>query len=187
MPNTVLPVSVEISGKEYKIRSDYRAAIDVQIAQADFDISDRERALVTLYILFEDFEQIPRDDLQEALDKAMWFLACGRKNRAKQKKKQPRLVDWEQDFDLIITAVNKQAGFDIRGVEYLHWWTFMSYYVEIDSKCLFAQVVQMRDKLARHAKLEKADKKFLESNRDLIEFEKKYSEKEKEIFRRMGV
>lgn len=188
MPFMILPTTITVGGVEYEIDSDYRTAISTQIAQSDFELTDRERAWVTLYLLIPNADEIPREQAESALNECMAFLAGGKIRKTKnEKKKHPRLVDWEQDFDLIVSAVNKIAGHDVRGDKYLHWWTFRSWYCEIDSKSLFSQVVQLRSKLAKREKLDKADRKFYESNRDLIEFERKYSEKENELFRQLGV
>lgn len=183
-----LPTSVEVGGNEYEIRSDYRAAIDIQIANADFELSDRERATVALYAFYPEWESIPKDDYQEAIEKCLWFLSGGKEQESKaEKKKNHRLVDWEQDFDIIVSQINKILGYDIRGKEYVHWFTVLSAYREIDSKSLFAQVVQIRSKIANRKKLDKADKNFYNHNRDLIDFKKKYTTAEKEMFKKWGV
>lgn len=190
MPNMTLPKTVEVGGVEYEIRSDYRAAIDIQIANADFELSDRDRAIVALCTFYPDVESIPTEHYEEAIEKCLWFVAGGRKyeeNNSGKKSKSIKLVDWEQDFDIIVTQINKILGYDVRGVDYLHWWTFLSAYREIDSKCLFAQVVQMRSKIAKRKKLDKADKDFYKANRDLIDFKKKYTTAENEIFKQWGV
>lgn len=188
MLNMYLPTSIEVGGKEYRILSDYRAAIDIQIANADFELSDRERAVVALCIFYPDYDTIPQEDYEEAIEKCLWFLSGGETKPAdNEKKKSTRLVDWEQDFPIIVSQINKILGYDIRGKEYLHWWTVLSAYREIDSKCLFAQVVQMRSKIAKRKKLDKSDREFYKANRDLIDFKKKYTSAEKEVFKQWGV
>lgn len=185
-----LPKTIEVGGVEYEIQSDYRAAIGIQIANADFELSDRDRAQVALSVFYTDWETIPTNDYEEAITKCLWFLSGGKnvdETPSGKKNKQPKLVDWEQDFDIIVPQINKILGYDVRGVEYLHWWTFLSAYREIDSKCLFAQVVQMRSKIAKRKKLDKADRDFYKANRDLIDFKKKYTTAENEIFKRWGV
>ena len=38
-----LPVALEVAGKEYGIRSDFRAVLDILIAMTDPDLSDYEK------------------------------------------------------------------------------------------------------------------------------------------------
>ena len=45
--------------------------------------------------------------------------------------------------------------------------------------CLFSQVVNIRQKKAKHKKLEKWEKEFLNANKDLITLQKKISAEQK--------
>ena len=45
--------------------------------------------------------------------------------------------------------------------------------------CLFSQVVNIRQKKAKHKKLEKWEKEFLNANKDLITLQKKISVEQK--------
>lgn len=181
MINYYLPKSAVINGTEYDIRSDYRAILDICIALSDPQLSDQERAYVALNIFYPDWEDIPPDDLEEALKYVMWFIDCGEEHDTKTK--QPRLVDWEQDFTKIITPVNKVAGHDVRGDDYMHWWTFIGLYSEIDSECMFSQIVQIRAKKAKGKKLEKHEQEFYNQHRDMIDLKQKYTSAEEEWIR----
>ena len=166
-----LPKSVTVGGKEYEIRSDFRAALDICTALSDPELSNREKAIVALEIFYPDIAEMPSQDYEEALNKCSWFLNGGREDNGK---KSPRLMDWEQDFPLIIGPVNRVLGKEIRSVEYLHWWTFLSAYMEVGD-CTFAQVVAIRDKKARGKKLDKAENEWLKRNRELVDFKRKYT------------
>lgn len=63
-------------------------------------------------------------------------------------RKSPKLVDWGQDFKLIVAPVNRILGLEARAEKYLHWWSFISAYYEI-GECLFAQVIRIRRKRLR--------------------------------------
>ena len=71
----------------------------------------------------------------------------------------PRTMDWTQDANLIFPAVNKAAGFEVRGVDYMHWWTFMGYFMEIRDTT-YATILGLRGKKARGKKLEKDEKEL---------------------------
>lgn len=170
-----LPTTLEVGGKEYAIRTDYRVALDIFLALTDIELDDTEKALEALEILYID--EIPVEHMQEALDKCYWFLRGGEDEREQQ---QPQLVSWEQDFNMIAAPISKIVGQDVRGMEYLHWWSFLSAYMGIGD-CLFSQVVAIRDKKARGKSLDKADREFYRRNRDIIEIKKKTTEAEDEI------
>lgn len=177
-----LPTSVEVGGKEYTIRSDYRAILDICIALNDVDLSDQERAAVALDIFYPDFPDIPQADYQEAIDKCFWFIDKG-SNDGDKDRKAPRLVDWEQDFQLIVSPVNRVIGQEIRAVKYMHWWTFLSAYMEIGGDCTFSQVVGIRDKLAKHKKLDKSEREWLRRNQNLVIIKTRYTQAEDDFIK----
>lgn len=174
--NSGLPVAVELGGEEYSIRSDYRAALDIFLALSDIELSEQEKAYVVLTIFYE--KEIPTDLWQEALNKCFWFLRGGEEEK---KEKSPKLVSWEQDFNMIAAPISKIVGQDIRGMEYLHWWTFLSAYMGIGD-CLFAQVVRIRDLKTRGKKMDKQDREFYRRNRDLIDIKVKTTDAEEKLF-----
>ena len=134
--------------------------------------------MTMIQILYVDFDKIPSNCWQEATDRASEFIDCGIKDTGQHK---PRLMDWEQDAAIIVPAVNKVAGMDVRSVKYMHWWTFLGFYMEI-GECLLATVVSIRDKKRRGKKLEKWEKEFERENKELIQLKVPYSpEKQREI------
>lgn len=172
-----LPTSITLSGKEYEIRSDFRAIIDILIAISDPDMEDWERQEVMFRIFYPGYKDIPLEDQAEACRAAAEFIdysiPLGRP--------KPKTLDWEQDAPLIIPAVNKIAGKEVRALPYLHWWTFMGYFMEIEDG-LVSQVWAIRQKKAKKKKLEKWEKEFERENRELVELRRPYSaEQQKEI------
>lgn len=188
-----LPKKLIVGGIDYDIRTDYRVILDILAAMNDPEIFDPgmtdeekklEKAMTMIQILYVDFEKIPSNCWQEAVDKASEFIDCGMKDTGQHK---PRLMDWEQDAAIIVPAVNKVAGIDVRSVKYMHWWTFLGFYMEI-GECLLATVVSIRDKKRRGKKLEKWEKEFYQNNRSLVDFKVKReerSDKEKEELRKI--
>ena len=80
---------------------------------------------------------------------------------------------------MIFPAVNRAAGFEVRAVEYMHWWTFLGYFMEIrDSTC--ATVLALRQKRygVHRKKLEPHEREFWEGNRGLCELKRRYSDAE---------
>lgn len=170
-------MSLEVGGKQYKIRSDYRAVLDILAAHGDPDLAPEEKAMVTLRILYADYKSIPPDSMEEALKKAIEFIDCGQV--PEEGKKPPKIMDWEQDALMICAAVNKAAGVEVRSVPYMHWWTFFAYYMGV-GECLFSSVVDIRAKKAKGKKLEKHEKDFYRENKSLVDLKRKTSQEEAE-------
>ena len=169
-----LPTSVCVAGREYEIRSDYRAVLDICAALSDVELDGRERAIALLEIFYPRIEEMPAEAYEEAIRRCFEFINLG--NEETRPKGAPKLMDWEQDFPYIVAPINRVAGCEIRSIPYLHWWTFVSYYYEIGGDCLFAQVVQIRDKLRRGKPLDKTEREWYRKNRQLVDFKQRYTE-----------
>lgn len=184
MINYALPTTAIVNGKEWTIRSDFRAILDIVSALNDVDLNNEEKAYVTLKIFYPQFDKMDASDMQEALEQCFLFIDCGEKEEGKQK--QPKLVDWEQDFQYIVSSVNAVAGKEVRALDYLHWWTFISYYSEVGGECLFSQIVSIRDKQARGKSLDKQEREWYRRNKSKVDFKNRYSSEEEELLKKWG-
>lgn len=174
-----LPTSVKLGGVEYEIRSDYRAAIDIMAALSDAELTDQERGLVVLDVFYPGFEGMPEELYDEAVKQCFWFINGGESN-GEAKKKSPRLVDWDMDFPRIVGPVNRVLGTEIRALPYLHWWSFLSAYMEIGD-CLFAQIINIRSKKAKKKRLDKSEAEFYRENRQIIDIKSTFTDVEQQI------
>lgn len=187
-----LPTSLEVSGKEYAIRTDYRVILDILAAMNDPEIFDpgmteeekkMEQFMTMLQILYIDFDSMPPKDWQEAMKKAVDFIDCGIKGDDKPK---PRTMDWEQDAPIIAPEISKIAGRDIR-IGKTHWWEFFGYYLGI-GEGVFNTIVSIREKKRKGKKLEKWEQEFYKNNKSLVDLRAKKverSEEEKEELRKL--
>ena len=183
-----LPKSVTLDGSEFAIRYDYRVILEIFEAINDYELTEEERALAVLQIFYIDFDELT--DYSKALTECFRFINGGRMEQTGGKK-QPKLVDWEQDFSYIVAPVNHILSTDVRGIQYdkdnntggLHWWTFLSAYLEITGDCLFAQIVSIREKKARGKPLDKSDRDFYNRNRDIVDIKTRYTDEENEVLR----
>ncbi len=171
-----LPQSLDICGRQYAIRSDYRNILQIFSAFNDDDLSDQEKALIFLKRMYVDFDLIPRNDYQAAYAAATEFIEC---RMPASEKKQPKIIDWDKDEQLIFAAVNKIAGQEIRAVEYMHWWTFLGLFQSIDREDIWGFILTIRQKKARNKKLEKHETEFFNANRALCELSA-HTDKKKE-------
>lgn len=175
MINYDLQTDVEINGKKYPINKngDYRLILDIITVMNDEELSDRQKAEVSLN-LFYNFH-VP-DDIPSAIDEMLKFINMGEK--ADENNEQP-VMDWEQDFNLYIPPLNKALGIEVRAVP-LHWWSFLSGYMEIDGNSNFSNIIQIRKKLQKGKKLDESEKEFYRENRKIVDLKKKLSKTDKE-------
>lgn len=181
-----LPKSVMIAGKELAIRYDYRVALEIIQMLQDTDLSTEDKGEALLTMFYVNPEEIT--DYKQAVKECFLFLNCGKEDNGSHK---PKLVDWEQDFEFIIAPINRVLGYEVRGVEYdvenntggLHWWTFISAYMEIGGDCTLAQIINIRSKLKKGSKLEKHEKQWYRQNADIVNMKTHYSDMEKELLK----
>lgn len=163
-----IPTYIEINKQSYPIRNkgDYRMVLDCFVALNDEALPKNERIYAALIIFYEGMESLSDlnqfEDINEAIKQMFIFFNCGN-NPEDNSSNMPKLINWEQDSQIICAAVNKVAGQEIRIVEYMHWWTFMGYYLSIGQSVL-SQVVNLRYKLAKGTKLEKWERQFQQDN-----------------------
>ena len=166
-----LPTAVTVNGTEYPIRTDYRDVLNVINALNDPDLDDYEKTYVFFAAMFP--EPVPPENQRAAQEAAYEFINAGYGGDGNA----PHLMDWEQDAPLIVSAVNKVAGKEIRAESYLHWWTFLGYYMEI-GESQFSNVVNIRQKKKNHQKLEKYEQEFYRHNKSLVDLKEKISEED---------
>lgn len=179
--NWSLPESVTIQEEEYPIRTDYRCILDILTDLSDPEADGQGRALALLIGLYPDFDDMPPEHWQDAIREGLRFINCDAEDAPH---KAPRLVDWEQDYGLMIAPINRVVGGEVRSVEYMHWWTFLAAYQEIGD-CTFAQVVRIRDHLAR-GKMDKSDWEWYRKNRHLVDFKRKYTSADEALMKEWG-
>lgn len=177
-----LPKELNVNGVTFAIRTDFRDILKIVCAFEDAELEDREKIFVCLFILFEEFEKIPEKDYEAAFHAALSFIDHGAKE---EKVKSPRIMDWQQDEGILFPAINKIAGFETRASNYIHWWTFLGYFMEITDG-VFAQVLSIRSKKAKHKPLDKWEREFWNKNKTLCVLKPKLTEEEKAAKNRLS-
>lgn len=157
-----LPRKLNVAGRDYSIRTDFRDILCIIAAFGDDALTDREKVYVCLKKLYKDFDALPPDDYAEAYRAAMRFIEC---EQPESQKPSPKIVSWEKDDQLLFAAVNKVAGFEVRLTDYLHWYTFMGFFQGIGSEDTYGYILMLRQKKARGKKLEKHELEFWNQNR----------------------
>lgn len=162
-----LPTSIMLNGQSFAVRNrgDFRTVLDCMKALEDPELTKEERIVAALIIFYEDLNGIEDlgklPDVVEAFKEMTKFFNCG--GDSVGAKTPYKLVDWEKDSVLLYSAINNVAQKEIRLEPYVHWWTFMGYYLAI-GECSFSTVVSIRNKRARGKKLEKHESQFVRDN-----------------------
>lgn len=161
-----LPTEITIGGRQYSIRNrgDYRTILGAFSALEDPELDQQERIISALIIFYEDLEEVEDvfalPDLQTAVKEMYGFFNCFAEESVSKARK---LIDWDKDSNLISAAVNKVAGTEIRCEPYIHWWTFVSYYMGI-GECVLSTVVSIREKILSGKTLEKWEREYTTEN-----------------------
>lgn len=123
----------------YLIRTDYRIGVQIQLCLSDPDLSEYERALVALNLLYGN--GVPQD-LQMALNGIAWFMGCGNIENTTEEN-EPPIFDFEFDSGRIMTAFRKVYGLDITR-EKMHWFQFLAMLSDLKDTA-FADVMKLRE------------------------------------------
>lgn len=182
-----LPKHVMVGDASFEVRYDYRVILEIFEAINDPELDDYSRTIAVLQMFYVDFYSLR--DFEEAIKACFWFINGGKEES--ENRKAVKLVDWEQDFPCIVAPINRVLGYEVRGIPYdlehntggVHWWTFLSAYMEIGD-CLFAQVVHIREMRRKGKPLDKSDREFYKRNRDLVDMKTKYTEHEDNLVKR---
>lgn len=168
-----LPEILTINGTDYPIRADYRNILQIFEVFNDPELLPEEKWIVTMYLMFPHFSS-PDDveaaladgfDGEEAIRQINWFISAGKR---KDSRKEKPVYSWVYDEQIIFSAVNSVCGHEVRGPQYMHWWTFLSYFNEI-GEGTFSFIVGIRQKINTGKKLEKCEREFYVKNRELVD------------------
>ena len=177
---TDLPLSLLVAEEERAINCDFRDIIVICNAFNDPELTKREKTLIMLNNIYVD-DWLSFGNVEEAIKQAIWFIDWGKEYT--EKENAPKIMDWEQDYNLIISAVNNKVNVvDVRELPFMHWWTFLGYFSD-RGECQFSSVTEIREKIAKGKKLEPWEKEVLRENRDQIIIKNKANEDlEKELW-----
>lgn len=178
------PTSVDVGGIDYIIASDFRAMIEIEelimeksiteeqkvfakeIMQLNKEISYEEacgnaRYYEALKLFYK--EDIPQD-LEEAIEKLIWFYGCGKQGKEEKLSKKP-VYSYRHDFDYINAGFLQDYRIDLLEVEFLHWWKFVSLFSALRDDCKIREIMGYRGADMRG--MDKEQKRFIKKMQKL--------------------
>lgn len=174
MTGFTLPREAVIGGKTYGLHTDFRDILEIFSYLENPDLPEYVRWQVALALFYE--EPLEEGDFMEGADFLIRFLNGGKEEKPE---KTPKLMDWEQDAQMIVADINKVAGQEVRAMPYVHWWTFLSWFHGIGEGQL-STVIAIRQKRQEGKKLSDWEADYYRRNRAAVDLPTKISREEQE-------
>ena len=173
-----LPEIAVIGGREYCINADFRDVLEVIECLNNAEEDETVRRYVAMALFYDGFENMPHEYFADAFRFMVDFISAGEEDEGQT---HPKLIDWEQDRNIIAAEVNRVAGTEVRALAFLHWWTFIGYFSCIGDGQL-ALIVSIREKRQKGKKLEKFEQEFYRKNRHRVDLKQTVTQAEQEVF-----
>jgi hypothetical protein len=140
-----LPEAIRINGRVHEINSDFRDCLRIIMAFEDNDLTRYEKQLVLLSNLYK--EPPAEADAKEAIEKAVRFLNGGEEESEGSMTSNLRLFSFSKDAKFIFAAFQQTHGIDLQHTEYLHWWQFITLFMDLGADTMFCNLVGLRKRV----------------------------------------
>lgn len=192
------PEYVEVKGKQYKINTDFRVAIECNKIAEDNTIGDFERVLAIIYKLFGEEGLSNPEHYEELLELGQRYLLCDKEYNTQANKKPD--MDYEQDYGLIwVSMYGEYNGLDI-DKEKIHWWKFTELLEglsnsELGNCCVFNRIRNFRNVDPRKIKDPKERQKVIDAQKQVAlkkyqtkkEPTKEQKERANNLYKQLGI
>lgn len=146
----------------YKLNTDFRIGIMIALATSDNSLSDEEKSIVVLNLLFEDDYPESTQEIGECIE---WFMNGWATDHFK-KSGGVEVMNFDADQGRIYSAFLMQYKIDLN-IEDMHFWKFMLLLTNLE-ECTFTRVIDIRAKKL-DSKMNKEERKYY------VEAKKMYS------------
>ena len=133
------PEYAEINSERYKINTDYKVALRCFEVVENEDITDTERALAVLYLLFG---FIPEENADIFLEKASLYLQCGK--TTEEVTAENKDMDLIQDESYIVASFMSDYKIDL-SKESMHYWRYVDLIKGLTEHCVLSKVREIRN------------------------------------------
>ena len=169
----VLPDYIEIDGKRFPIRSDFKTWIRVSAVI----FGGEDEVIKTAKILSLVFPKLP-DRLDSAMQAVIDFYQPRRQSAVGDDMPARRIYDYEHDAEMIYAAFLQQYGMNLNAID-LHWWQFRAMFDNLNDSTQFIKVVGYRAVNLSEIK-DKEQKKYYSKMKHIYKLPDFQSEEEKE-------
>ena len=133
------PTKTKINDEIYNLNTDFRIALRCYRIVDDSTISDSERALAIIYLIFG---FIPKENQEEYLSKAKKFLEGPYEFKNNDKERD---LDFEQDKKYILASFYSEYKIDLEIIEYMHFWKFLDFIAGLSENTILYRVRALRN------------------------------------------
>lgn len=132
-----LPVSVEYKGREYKLSPAFDNVLRMFVEVEDDHLTEWNKLDIMLYYLLQDEGYPVEPELLEAISGVLF--PPGRHSSG------PKVLDFEQDADLIYAAFRQVYGIDLQSERgKMHWLTFQALLSGLPTGTRLGEIIQIR-------------------------------------------
>lgn len=179
------PTKIKLNNDILEINTDFRDCLNIIIMFEDENLTKYEKIELMLRLLYKDTSKINQDNIEEAIKKAVLFLDGGDTSDSNENESvdslSQRVYSFGKDAKYIYSAIKKTHNIDLESIEYLHYWKFIYYFLDLDENCFFSQMVNLRNKKNK-GKLTKEERVVYAQLEDILELDKRenYTEEEQQ-------
>lgn len=173
------PTKVKIKDKIYNLNTDFRIAIKCDSIARDSKISDFERALAIIYLLYGE-EGLNSDcDYEQLIKLGLKYIALGHdKESVNQSENKEADMDLVEDEGYIKSSFKFDYGYDPYQLQYLHWYDFYNDLANLSSNEFGSCCILSRVRMIRNYDLSQI--KDPKAKREMQELKERLSLKKKE-------
>ena len=165
-----------VNNNKYKINTDFRVALKCnEIAESD--VSEEEKALAIIYLLFGDDGLDNTDDWEKLLKVALKYLTLNKENNNNEYKEAN--MSFEQDWGYIQASFFSDYNIDLSNTK-MHWWQFYDLVCGLTEKCVLNRVRFVRDFDISQIKDSKEKEKWIKQ-KEMLALKKEKTLEEKRL------
>lgn len=171
------PKYAQVNEKKYKINTDFKVALRCnEIAKSN--ISDEERAIAIIYLLFSDEGLNNPEDWEKLLKISLKYLNF---NKEIESNEEEANMSFEQDWGYIQASFFSDYNIDLSNIQ-IHWYQFYDLVCGLTEKCILNRVRFVRDFDISQIKDSKEKQKWIKQ-KEMVALKKEKPQKtEEEIY-----
>lgn len=164
-----------VDNRRYEINTSFKVALRCLRITEDDDISDYERAMAVVYLLFGD---IPENNIVclKLLHLGKKYLQHGETDEEQQSREAD--MDFEQDEGYIYSSFMSDYHIDLNTTD-MHWWAFLDLIQGLTDKCSLSRVREIRNYDLSEIKDNKTRNEIIRA-KERVKLKKKYTKEEQQ-------